>query len=120
MENDRTLPDPRARFLGVDIDDPLAAALNVRPGKVRVVPAWGVGANVRTANGGSGTTATLTVGSGIVHPMSSSHYISAAWVRDQTGMVVFYQAFATDGAAPPVASRPCRLDLVEQIGSQCC
>lgn len=52
----------------------------------------------------SGTTATLTVGSGIVHPMSSQHHISAAWVRDQTGMVVFYQAFATDGSETPVVS----------------
>ena len=39
-----------------------------------------------------------------VHGMSSSHYIGSVWVRDQTGMVVFWHDFATDGSESPVVT----------------
>jgi desulfoferrodoxin (superoxide reductase-like protein) len=51
----------------------------------------------------SGNTATLSVGA-TIHPISPTHYIGAAWVRDQNGAVVFYQAFPTDGSEQPIAT----------------
>ena len=51
----------------------------------------------------SGGVATLSVGAS-VHGMSDAHHITSAWVRDQTGMVIFYQTFATDGSETPVVT----------------
>ena len=51
----------------------------------------------------SGTTATVSVG-GSVHGMSAAHHITAVWVRDQTGLVVYMRTFATDGSETPVVS----------------
>jgi desulfoferrodoxin (superoxide reductase-like protein) len=50
-------------------------------------------------------TATLVVGT-TVHGMSEAHHITAVWVRDQTGMVIFYKAFATDGSEAPLVAFP--------------
>ena len=51
----------------------------------------------------SGGVATLSVGA-TVHGMSDAHHITAAWVRDKTGMVIFYKTFATDGSETPVVT----------------
>jgi desulfoferrodoxin (superoxide reductase-like protein) len=46
---------------------------------------------------------TLSVGAS-VHGMSDAHHITAVWVRDQTGIVIFYKAFAADGSGTPVVT----------------